>query len=507
MTSSFPKDFLWGGSTAANQIEGAWNEGGRGPATSDFARLITKQIRDTEGPYDGHVPHNAASAEMVEDMLQHPDNWELPKRRGIDFYHTYKEDIKLFAEMGFKVFRMSISWSRIYPNGDDKQPNEEGLKFYDAVFDELHKYNIEPLVTLSHFDTPLHLAQEYNGFASRHTIDAFAKYAETVMRRYKGKVKYWLTFNDINNVLSNPFTISGVIMPGAQKPEDGNPYLENWQLKFQAVHNQFVASALAVKKLHEIDPDAKMGNMLCRLENYAESSKPEDQLQVLFEDHFNWFFTDVQATGKYPYYMERFFKENNIHIEMGKDDLKILEEGPVDFITISYYMTYIMRYKGQPVAKPTGRLVSDIKNPYLPKTEWGWTIDPIGFRITLNRIYDRYHKPIFISENGLGAVDHFNEKGQIEDDYRIDYMHKHVEQMREAIADGVDVFGYAWWGPIDLVSSGTSEMTKRYGMIYVDQDDYGNGTGKRAKKKSFYYYKKLIASNGENLENDITIPE
>jgi len=507
MTSSFPKDFLWGGSTAANQIEGAWNEGGRGPATSDFARLITKQIRDTEGPYDGHVPHNAASAEMVEDMLQHPDNWELPKRRGIDFYHTYKEDIKLFAEMGFKVFRMSISWSRIYPNGDDKQPNEEGLKFYDAVFDELHKYNIEPLVTLSHFDTPLHLAQEYNGFASRHTIDAFAKYAETVMRRYKGKVKYWLTFNEINNVLSNPFTSSGVIMPGAQKPEDGNPYLENWQLKFQAVHNQFVASALAVKKLHEIDPDAKMGNMLCRLENYAESSKPEDQLQVLFEDHFNWFFTDVQATGKYPYYMERFFKENNIHIEMGKDDLEILEEGPVDFITISYYMTYIMRYKGQPVAKPTGRLVSDIKNPYLPKTEWGWTIDPIGFRITLNRIYDRYHKPIFISENGLGAVDHFNEKGQIEDDYRIDYMHKHVEQMREAIADGVDVFGYAWWGPIDLVSSGTSEMTKRYGMIYVDQDDYGNGTGKRAKKKSFYYYKKLIASNGENLENDITIPE
>ena len=507
MTSSFPKDFLWGGSTAANQIEGAWNEGGRGPATSDFARLITKQIRDTEGPYDGHVPHNAASAEMVEDMLQHPDNWELPKRRGIDFYHTYKEDIKLFAEMGFKVFRMSISWSRIYPNGDDKQPNEEGLKFYDAVFDELHKYNIEPLVTLSHFDTPLHLAQEYNGFASRHTIDAFAKYAETVMRRYKGKVKYWLTFNEINNVLSNPFTSSGVIMPGAQKPEDGNPYLETWQLKFQAVHNQFVASALAVKKLHEIDPDAKMGNMLCRLENYAESSKPEDQLQVLFEDHFNWFFTDVQATGKYPYYMERFFKENNIHIEMGKDDLKILEEGPVDFITISYYMTYIMRYKGQPVAKPTGRLVSDIKNPYLPKTEWGWTIDPIGFRITLNRIYDRYHKPIFISENGLGAVDHFNEKGQIEDDYRIDYMHKHVEQMREAIADGVDVFGYAWWGPIDLVSSGTSEMTKRYGMIYVDQDDYGNGTGKRAKKKSFYYYKKLIASNGENLENDITIPE
>lgn len=507
MAKTFPEGFLWGGSTAANQIEGAWNEGGRGPATSDFARLITKQIRDTEGTFDVHVPHNAASKEMVEDMKAHPENWELPKRRGIDFYHTYKDDIKLFAEMGFKVFRMSISWSRIFPNGDDAIPNEEGLKFYDAVFDELHKYGIEPLVTLSHFDTPLHLAEEYGGFRSRHTVEAFEKYAETVIRRYKGKVKYWLTFNEINNVLSNPFTSSGVIFDGAPEPGSCNPYLGHWQEKFQAVHNQFVASALATKKLHEIDPDAKMGNMLCRLENYAESPKPEDQLQVMFEDHFNWFFTDVQATGEYPYYMQRFFDENNIHIEMGKDDTKILKEGAVDFITISYYMTYIMRYKGSPVPQPTGRLVSDIKNPYLPKSEWGWTIDPIGFRITLNRIYDRYHKPIFISENGLGAVDHFDEKGQIQDDYRIDYMRAHVEQLREAIADGVDVFGYAWWGPIDLISSGTSEMTKRYGMIYVDQDDYGKGTGKRLRKKSFYYYKKLIASNGADLENDVTIPE
>ena len=360
MTKTFPKGFLWGGSTAANQIEGAWNEGGRGPATSDFARLITKEIRDTEGPFDAHVPHNAASKEMVEDMKAHPENWELPKRRGIDFYHTYKEDIALFAEMGFKVFRMSISWSRIFPNGDDLVPNEEGLKFYDAVFDELHKYGIEPLVTLSHFDTPLHLAEVYGGFASRHTVDAFARYAETVIRRYKDKVKYWLTFNEINNVLSNPFTSSGVILDGAPEANSCNPYLEHWQLKFQAVHNQFVASALATKALHEIAPDAKMGNMLCRLENYAESSKPEDQLQVMFEDHFNWFFTDVQATGEYPYYMQRFFDENGIKIEMGPDDLKLLKEGAVDFITISYYMTYIMRYKGNPVPKPTGRLLSDI---------------------------------------------------------------------------------------------------------------------------------------------------
>lgn len=503
MSKGFPKDFLWGGATAANQIEGAWNEGGRGPATSDFARLITKSIRDTEGTFDVHVPHNAASKEMVEDMKANPENWELPKRRGINFYHTYKEDIALFAELGFKVFRLSISWSRIFPNGDDEFPNEEGLKFYDNVFDECHKYGIEPLVTLSHFDTPLHLAEKYDGFLSRHTVDAFVKYAETVMKRYKGKVKYWLTFNEINNVLSNPFTSSGVIFDGAPTPNSCNPYLGKWQLKFQAVHNQMVASALAVQKCHQIDPEAKVGNMLCRLENYAESSKPEDQLQVLFEDHFNFFFTDVQANGEYPYYMDRVFENLGVKIKMEPGDEEALKAGKVDFITISYYMTYIMRYKGKNVPEPTGRLVSDIKNPHLPMSEWGWTIDPVGFRITLNKIYDRYHLPIFISENGLGAVDQLDENGYVEDDYRIEYMKKHIEQLREAIEDGVEVFGYAWWGPIDLVSSGTSEMTKRYGMISVDQDDYGNGTKKRGKKKSFYYYQKVIASNGENLENDI----
>lgn len=502
MSYKFPEGFLWGGATAANQIEGAWNEGGRGPATSDFSRLVTKHIRDTEGTFDQRVPHNAASSGMIEDMKAHPENWELPKRRGIDFYHTYKEDIALLAEMGFKVFRMSISWSRIYPNGDDETANEEGLAFYDRVFDECIKHGIEPMVTLCHFDTPLHLAEKYDGFLSRHTVDAFVKYCETVFKRYKNKVKYWLTFNEINNVLSNPYTSSGLIFEGSKDPNAGNCYLGEWQKKFQAVHNQMVASAKAVKLCHDIIPNAKTGNMLCRLENYAESSKPEDQLQVLFEDHFNFFFTDVQAQGEYPYYINRVFDKLGIKIEMESDDIEVLKNGKVDFITISYYMTYIMRYKGETVPVPTGRLVSDIKNPHLPMSEWGWTIDPIGFRITLNRIYDRYHLPIFISENGFGALDNLDENGYAEDDYRIEYMKKHVEQMKEAIADGVDVFGYAWWGPIDLVSSGTSEMTKRYGMISVDLDDYGKGSGKRGRKKSFYYYKKLIASNGEDLENN-----
>lgn len=503
MDNVFPKNFLWGGATAANQIEGAWNVDGRGPATSDYARLITSETKKLEGTFDQHVPHNAASLEMIEDMDVHPENWTLLKRWGIDFYHTYKEDIKLLAGMGFKVFRMSISWSRIFPNGDDKEPNEKGLEFYDNVFDELHKYGIEPMVTISHFDIPMHLARKYHGFLSRYTVDAFVRYAETLFKHYKGKVKYWLTFNEINNILSNPYTSAGVIMSGAQHPNDCNPYLGHWQEKFQAVHNQFVASALAVKKLHAIDPNAKIGNMLCRLENYAESTKPEDNLQLLFEDHFNWFFTDVQAKGEYPYYMERFFKHNHIHIQMEPKDKQILREGTVDFITISYYMTYVMRYKGKSVAEPTGRLVSDIKNPNIPRSEWGWPIDPIGLRITLNKIYDRYHLPIFISENGLGAMDTVTENGKIYDDYRINYLHEHVYQLREAIKDGVDVFGYAWWGPIDLVSSGTSQMSKRYGMIYIDQDDYGHGTKKRLLKKSYYYYKKLIASNGADLEDNI----
>jgi len=334
---SFPKDFLWGGATAANQCEGAWQAGGKGLATVDVTPFGPDRFPVALGRLE---------------MLECDDKHYYPSHEAIDLYHHYKEDIALFAEMGFKCFRLSIAWTRILPNGDDAKPNEEGLKFYEDVFDECHKYGIEPLVTICHFDTPIALIKKYGGWKDRRMVDAYVHYCEVLFDRYKGKVKYWLTFNEINNVLSNPFTSSGVIFDGAPEPSSCNPYLGHWQEKFQAVHNQFVASALATKKLHEIDPDAKMGNMLCRLENYAESPKPEDQLQVMFEDHFNWFFTDVQATGEYPYYMQRFFDKNNIHIEMGKDDTKILKEGAVDFITISYYMTYIMRYKGSPVPQP-----------------------------------------------------------------------------------------------------------------------------------------------------------
>ena len=498
--SVFPDGFLWGGATAANQIEGAWNEGGRGPAISDFVPLLDRETRERRKIVEGG-PLNSVTRQSLADRMAHPENYNFPKRRGIDFYHRYKEDIALLGEMGFKVFRMSISWSRIFPNGDDLEPNEEGLAFYDSVFDELHKYGIEPMVTLSHFDMPLNLGVKYNGFSSRHTIDAFERYSETVFRRYKGKVKYWMTFNEINSVYANPCTCDGVIW---DEPSDGsNAYAGHWQEKFQAAHNQMVASARAVLKCHEIDPAAKIGNMLCRLENYAESSKPEDELQVLFEDHFNWFFTDVQAKGEYPYYMKRFFRDYGVDIKMEPEDLETLKRGVVDYISISYYMSYIMRYKGKISPEPTGTLVTQIKNPNLELTEWGWPIDPLGLRITLNHIYDRYHLPIFISENGLGMYETPDDNGRVIDDAHIKYMKAHVEQLAEAIKDGVDVFGYAWWGPIDVVSSGTSEMSKRYGQIYVDLDDSGNGSGRRLRTKSFWYYKKLIASNGADIANDI----
>lgn len=487
----FPKGFLWGGATAANQIEGGWNEGGRGPAAGDFAIHLPKELRSK---INGEMSKDV-NVKQIERIEANPENFNLAKRRGVDFYHHYKEDIALMAEMGFSVFRMSISWSRIYPNGDDAEPNEEGLKFYDDVFDELHKYGIEPLVTLDHFDVPLNLIKKYSGFKSRETIDCFAKYCETVFKRYKGKVKYWLTFNEINCVLTNPYKCSGVLLNDQSE--------RTYELVYNVSHNQFVASAKAVILAHEIDPEMKVGCMLCRLENYAASTKPEDVLQTVFEDHFNFFYTDVQAKGEYPYYIHRFFKDHDIKINMEPGDLDILKKGKVDFISISYYMSYVAEYKNQEIQEPTGSLVAVIKNPNLKMSEAGWPIDPVGFRIALNRIYDRYGLPIFIAENGLGSTDHPDENGYVRDDDRIEYMKGHVREMREAIADGVDVFGYAWWGPMDLVSSGTSEISKRYGMIGIDADNEGNGTYNRFKKKSFYYYKKLIASNGADLENNV----
>ncbi|HEP1836631.1 TPA: 6-phospho-beta-glucosidase [Streptococcus suis] len=484
MTKQFPKGFLWGGATAANQYEGGWNLGGRGPATSDTYIAVDPDKRKDMSHFGKPV-----SRADVEFALADQEGL-YPKRWGSDFYHRYKEDIALFAEMGFKTFRLSIAWSRIFPKGDELEPNEEGLAFYDAVFDELNKYGIEPLVTLSHYEFPLHLALEYGGWKNRKVIEFFVRYAETVFKRYQGKVKYWLTFNEINILGMVGYLSGGLLF------EDGKNDLE---AMYQAVHHQFIASSLATKAAHEIDPENKVGCMLARMENYAATCNPDDVLAALKKDQENLFYTDVQVRGAYPSYMKRFFKENNIQVVFESGDEAILKQYPVDFMSFSYYMTSITRALPDKDKATAGNLILGEANPYLEASDWGWQIDPVGLRITLNKLYDRYQVPLFIVENGLGALDKVEADGSIEDSYRIAYLEKHIQQMYEAIEDGVELMGYTPWGCIDLVSASTSEMSKRYGFIYVDADDQGKGSFDRSRKASFYWYKDVIASNGANV--------
>ncbi|HEL2706593.1 TPA: 6-phospho-beta-glucosidase [Streptococcus suis] len=484
MTKQFPKGFLWGGATAANQYEGGWNLGGRGPATSDTYIAVDPDKRKDMSHFGKPV-----SRADVEFALADQEGL-YPKRWGSDFYHRYKEDIALFAEMGFKTFRLSIAWSRIFPKGDELEPNEEGLAFYDAVFDELNKYGIEPLVTLSHYEFPLHLALEYGGWKNRKVIEFFVRYAETVFKRYQGKVKYWLTFNEINILGMVGYLSGGLLF------EDGKNDLE---AMYQAVHHQFIASSLATKAAHEIDPENKVSCMLARMENYAATCNPDDVLAALKKDQENLFYTDVQVRGAYPSYMKRFFKENNIQVVFEPGDEAILKQYPVDFMSFSYYMTSITRALPDKDKATAGNLILGEANPYLEASDWGWQIDPVGLRITLNKLYDRYQVPLFIVENGLGALDKVEADGSIEDGYRIAYLEKHIQQMYEAIEDGVELMGYTPWGCIDLVSASTSEMSKRYGFIYVDADDQGKGSFDRSRKASFYWYKDVIASNGANV--------
>ncbi len=464
----FPENFLWGGAVAANQCEGAYNEDGKGLSIQD---VLPQGLK-------GEVT-----------KMPTEDNRKLV---GIDFYHRYKEDIKLFAQMGFKVFRTSIAWSRIFPNGDEKEPNERGLQFYDDLFDECLKYGMEPLVTISHYETPLHLAREYNGWADRRMIGFYENYVKTLFSRYGSKVKYWLTFNEINSVLHSPFMSGGICTPKEE--------LSKQQL-YQAVHHELVASALATKLAHEMMPEAKVGCMILSMPIYPLTPAPEDVIKVMEAEHRNDFFGDVHVRGKYPGYMLRYFRENQIHIQMESEDAEILKN-TVDFVSFSYYMSVCE--SADPNQKAgEGNIIGGVPNPYLPASEWGWQIDPKGLRYTLNRFYDRYQKPLFIVENGLGAVDKLVEDGRgsftVEDDYRIQYMRDHLVQVGEAIEDGVPVMGYTSWGCIDLVSASTAELKKRYGFIYVDRNDDGTGTLNRYKKKSFDWYKEVIRTNGECL--------
>ena len=481
--TTFPAGFLWGGATAANQLEGAWNVDGKGLTTAE----VVKKAKNHQ-----EFSMNAVTKETLAAAIADKTDKLYPKRRGIDFYHRYKEDIALFAEMGFKAFRLSIAWARIFPNGDEEKPNEAGLAFYDKLFAECHKYGIEPVVTISHYEMPLGLTLKQNGWASRDTIDAYVRYAKVLFERYKGQVKYWMTFNEIN-ASTWGFTGTGAL-------DDELSGQEAMQLRYQALHHQFLASAQAVKIGHQINPENQIGCMIARMQTYPKTCNPADVRAAQLQDQLNLFFTDIQVRGEYPNYMNRYFAENNIKLQMAENDQALLKEGCVDYLGFSYYMSTVTSAASQ-VEKASGNFALGEANPYLEASDWGWQIDPVGLRVTLNEYWDRYQMPLFIVENGLGALDKLEADGSIHDSYRIDYLRKHIIQMQEAIKDGVQLIGYTMWGPIDLISASTSEMSKRYGFIYVDQDDDGNGSLKRYKKDSFYWYKKVIASNGQDLSD------
>lgn len=467
------KDFLWGGATAANQYEGGYLEGGKGLSINDVEM----------GTCHG-------KAREIHDSIQ--EGKYYPSHNATDFYHHYKEDIKLMAEMGFKCYRMSIAWSRIYPNGDDLYPNEEGLQFYDDVFDECLKYGIEPMVTLHHFELPLALVKKYGGWRDRRLVDLSVRYAKTVMNRYKDKVKYWMTFNEINSIFiaKVPWHQAGIIYGEDENITD---------VSFQAAHYQLVSSAMTVIEAHKINPEFKVGNMILYNCCYPKTCRPEDQFLVHKKLLPIYYFSDVQCRGYYTNTCKAYQKQMHAHFKIDEGDLEILKKGTVDFYSFSYYASMV---EGIGVESSVdGNLLDGGRNPYLEQTAWGWQIDPLGLRISLNEIYDRYQIPVFVSENGMGAIDKIEEDGSIQDDYRIDYLKKHIQAVKDACEeDYVDCFGYTSWGPIDIVSAGTGEMRKRYGYVYVDLDDEGKGTFERKKKKSFDWYKQVIASNGEELE-------
>lgn len=479
--TQFPDDFLWGGAVAAHQLEGAWNQDGKGPSVAD---VLTA----------GAVNQPREITKNIEEVKYYPNH------EAIDFYNRYKEDIALFKEMNLKAFRTSIYWPRIFPKGIEAEPNEAGLQFYDDLFDELLANGIEPVVTLTHFEMPLYLAQTYNGFQSREVVGYFVKFAETVFDRYKDKVKYWMTFNEINNMMdyTNPiflWTNAGVTVKEGENPEE---------VMYQTAHHILLASALSVIKGREINPDFLIGSMISHVPIYPLNSNPDNVMAAEEAMRLRYFFPDVQVRGYYPNYALKKFEREGFKMPFQDGDNKILDQGTVDYIGFSYYMSNTVAVDNKvsnDEVKVHGSIPNQIDNPFLRESDWGWAIDPVGLRYVLNRLWDRYQLPLFIVENGFGAIDEISEDGLIHDSYRIDYMCKHIEEMEKALAyDGVELMGYTPWGIIDLVSFTSGQMSKRYGMIYVDRDDEGNGTLERMKKDSFNWYKKVIESNGDQLE-------
>ncbi|RPA58222.1 6-phospho-beta-glucosidase [Aerococcus agrisoli] len=480
MARKFPEGFLWGGATAANQLEGGYLEGGKGLTSVDL------------------IPHGEQRFQVALGELHYSEVKEgsfFPSHEAIDFYTHYKEDIALFAEMGLKSYRFSMAWSRIFPTGFETEPNEEGLQFYENVIDELLKYGIEPVVTINHFDVPKTLIDEYGSWRDRRMVDLFVNYASALFNRFKGKVKYWISFNEINMLLHLPFMGAGIYL-GDLKEEERN------QVLYSAAHHELLASAKITKVLHEIDPDAKMGSMLAAGEYYPYSANPQDVWEANLDNRDNFFFIDVQAGGEYPEWAKIKFEEEGIDIGITEEDKEILRDNTVDYITFSYYASRVSKADLSDVEVDSGNAFQGAKNPYLEVSEWGWAIDPLGLRTTMNGLWDRYRKPLFIVENGLGAKDTVEADGSINDDYRINYLKAHINAFMDAVEqDGIPLIGYTPWGIIDLVSASTGEMSKRYGLIYVDRQDDGSGDLSRSKKKSFDWYKEVIETNGQAARN------
>ena len=476
---NFPEGFLWGGATAANQCEGGYNLGGRGLSSVDVIPFGPERMKVARGE---------------QKMLSCEPGYTYPAHEAIDMYHHYKEDIRLFAEMGFKCYRMSISWTRILPNGDDAVPNEEGLQFYEDIFKELKSYGIEPLVTIDHFDTPVALIKKYGGWKDRQMIAAYVHYCEVIFQRYKGLVKYWITFNEINMLLHMAFMGAGIVF------EEGE---NRTNTEYNAAHHELLASAKAVQLAHKIMPDCMVGCMLAAGQFYPYTPNPADVWDGFEKDRDNYFFIDVQARGEYPVWAWKRMEKAGVSIDWQPEDADLLKAGVVDFISFSYYASRCTTADPEVFkehARPGNAVFKAVVNPYLKNTEWGWQIDPLGLRVTINTLYDRYQKPLFIVENGLGANDVLLEDGTVHDLYRVEYMRAHIEAMRDAVCmDGIPLLGYTAWGCIDLVSASSGEMKKRYGMIYVDKDNDGNGTLKRYRKDSFFWYQKVIKTNGADL--------
>lgn len=474
-----PKDFLWGGAIAANQAEGAFQVDGKGISLAD----VHKYYPDKTNAEISQEQIKGMSVEDIQANLADTDGY-YPKRHGIDFYHTYPEDLALLKELGFKTFRTSIDWTRIFPTGEEETPNEAGLAYYDRLIDKIIELGMEPIITILHYETPIEISLKYGGWNNRKVIDLFVKYGKVLLERYKEKVKYWIVINQINLIQFEPFNSTAIPYDTVDNYEEAS---------FQAIHHQFIASAQLVAYAKKINPQMQMGTMVADCTVYPFSCKPDDVILAMKRNRMEYFYTDVQFRGEYPQYALNYFEEHGIEIDITLEDQQMLKENTMDYLAISYYYSQMVDSE-----KNSMNPASVTPNPTLKVNPWGWAVDPQGLYNSLSQYWDRYGKPIIIAENGFGMYDKVTD-GQIHDDYRISYLSEHIQQMKKAMYDGVDVIAYCAWGPIDIISCSSAQMEKRYGFVYVDLDNEGKGTGKRMKKDSFTWYQKVIATNGEEI--------